>query len=74
MESLELTLSGCKLYLRQGDDLSSCMTFPIEKEEHPPGRILRTFANVRVRGQGSFVELHLRRKLEERGSRVFHLL
>lgn len=58
MESLELTLSGCKLYLRQ-DDLSSCMTFPVGKEEHPPGRILRNFANIRVRGQGTFVELHI---------------
>lgn len=58
MESWELNLSAYKLYLRQGASISSCMIFSVEEEEHPQGRVLRNFANIRVKEEGSFVKLH----------------
>lgn len=58
MESWELSLSAYKLYLRQGASISSCMIFSVEEEEHPQGRVLRNFANIRVKEEGSFVKLH----------------
>lgn len=38
------------------------MTFSLKEEVYPGGKDLRGLALIRVKGEGSFVELHLERK------------
>lgn len=58
MESWELSLSAYKLYLRQRVNISFCMIFSVEEEEHSQGRVIRNFTNIRVKEEGIFVKLY----------------
>ena len=74
MELPELEASSCKVYLGQGDYLSSWMTFSVKEEEHPGRKDLSVLLLSESKDKEVLLSLILRRKLEDRGSRVFQLL
>ena len=74
MELPELDASSGKLYLGQGDYLSSWMTFSVKEEEHPGRKDLSVLLLSGSKDKEVLLSLILRRKLEDRGSRVFQLL
>lgn len=67
MELPELEASSFKLYLGQGDYLSSWMTFSVREEEPPGGKDLSVLLLSGSQDKEILLSFILRRKLEVRG-------
>lgn len=67
MELPELEASSCRLYLGQGDYLSSWMMFSVREEEPPGGKDLSVLLLAESKDKEVLLSFILRRKLEDRG-------